>query len=131
MYRYAICFKIKITLQIIMYNTEFKIHVLFAKKYTKLDKRTSKDCHKVFMVFCRKKLEHYLKKSSFRTRTGNILYQISTVCQYTIYKIYNIVSSIEEQKCVTIKKVSYLVNTLHAYFHLTSLTLHKNITLLC
>lgn len=38
-----------------MDNTEFKIYVLFAKKYTKLDKRMLKDCRKVFMVFCRKK----------------------------------------------------------------------------
>lgn len=53
-----------------MDNTEFKIYVLFAKKYTKLDKRMLKDCRKVFMVFCRKKIRILPKEKQFLNTYG-------------------------------------------------------------
>jgi len=67
----------------IMDNTEFKIHVLFAKKYTKLDKRMLKDCRKVFMVFCKKKIRISPKEKQFLNTY--VIYFIPNIGNLSIY----------------------------------------------
>lgn len=113
-----------------MDKTEFKIHVLYAKKYTKLDKRMSKDCSNVFMVFSGKKLEYYTQKKAVFEHVREIFHTIYRQFVYIIY-IYTVVSVSEEQKmCNKKKKTIHSTHYMHFFisFHWHFI---NNITLLC